>query len=443
MKYSELKIIAQKLSNYRKFYTVKRVADTVLMVVFDKSHSYYFDLNRGDSYIYINEKQKGIKNYNAPFDVVLKKRFTNSIIERVEVEEGNKILKFHTLSQGGYKAQKSILQLEFTGRHTNIIILDENNTILEALRHIDRSNSFREIKSGIKLLPLPPKEQKEEKVEIDDIEEFLQEEYQKREERKLKSLKKEKILQLEKKREKIKKRMDELSSEEELQAKAKKIELDASLLLSKLYEIESYKREIEIEDFEGTKRTISLPKEAKSASHGVDILFSKAKKLKQKAKNQYIQRENLKEKIEFIEKMMSIIKSAKSSEEIELMMPKQPKQQKRRQKRDTNIENFYFLGYKISLGKNEKGNIELLKSAKRSDIWLHLKDMPSTHVIIRTNKNKIDDEVLSFAAKLCVDFSIKERGEYRVDYTKRGDVKIKDGANVNYVNHKSITIVKE
>jgi predicted ribosome quality control (RQC) complex YloA/Tae2 family protein len=186
-----------------------------------------------------------------------------------------------------------------------------------------------------------------------------------------------------------------------------------------------------------------LPKEAKSASHGVDILFSKAKKLKQKAKNQYIQRENLKEKIEFIEKMMSIIKSAKSSEDIELLMPKQPKQQKRRQKRDTNIENFYFLGYKISLGKNEKGNIELLKSAKRSDIWLHLKDMPSTHVIIRTNKNKIDDEVLSFAAKLCVDFSIKERGEYRVDYTKRGDVKIKDGANVNYVNHKSITIVKE
>ena len=90
------------------------------------------------------------------------------------------------------------------------------------------------------------------------------------------------------------------------------------------------------------------------------------------------------------------------------------------------------------LGKNEKGNIELLKEAKKRDIWMHIKDIPSCHVIIRTDKKSVPQSVLDFAGKICVEFSVTKKGTYLVDYTQRHNVSIKDGANVTYVDYKTM-----
>ena len=79
-----------------------------------------------------------------------------------------------------------------------------------------------------------------------------------------------------------------------------------------------------------------------------------------------------------------------------------------------------------------KGNITLLQEAKKNDIWLHVKDLPSSHVIICTEKQNVPEPILVFAAKLCVDFSMTQKGGYLVDYTKRKNVKPFDGANVAY-----------
>ena len=134
---------------------------------------------------------------------------------------------------------------------------------------------------------------------------------------------------------------------------------------------------------------------------------------------------------------------AKSIDELQLYLPKQPKNVKKEKKVDANTETFFVEGYKIMLGKNERGNIALLKSAKMRDIWMHLKDMPSTHVIIRNEKKSPPFAVLEFAAKLCVQFSAVQPGSYMVDFTQRRNVKMRDGANVNYVNYDTIKVVKE
>lgn len=39
------------------------------------------------------------------------------------------------------------------------------------------------------------------------------------------------------------------------------------------------------------------------------------------------------------------------------------------------------------MGKNAKDNVELLKQAQSWDLWFHLKDYPSSYVILRRNKN--------------------------------------------------------
>jgi len=38
------------------------------------------------------------------------------------------------------------------------------------------------------------------------------------------------------------------------------------------------------------------------------------------------------------------------------------------------------------VGKNEKGNIKLLKQANANDLWLHIKNHPGAHVIVKNNK---------------------------------------------------------
>lgn len=95
------------------------------------------------------------------------------------------------------------------------------------------------------------------------------------------------------------------------------------------------------------------------------------------------------------------------------------------------------------VGKNEKGNALLLKEAKKNDVWLHVKELPSCHVIIRTDKQSVPPLVLSFAAKLCVEFSQTQKGTYLVDYTARQNVKVIQGASVQYVEYQTLSVTKE
>mgnify|MGYP000094096978 FL=1 len=95
------------------------------------------------------------------------------------------------------------------------------------------------------------------------------------------------------------------------------------------------------------------------------------------------------------------------------------------------------------LGKNKKGNIELLKIARAGDIWMHIQGMPSTHVIIHTSKQNVSEKVLYAAAKLCVDFSTTKTGSFLVDYTNRREVKVQSEANVLYNKYKTLSVLKE
>ena len=441
MKRFELVQIANYLKQFKKIFSIQRVEDTVIEMVFDKKEKIYFDMKRGNSLIFLAQDYKRSKIYNAPFDVVLKKKVAGAFIENIEVLEGNRIIRFTLLQSLKYKKEKIYLQFEFTGRNTNVIIADENLVVIEALRHIDKSVSFREIQTGVKLKDLPTFKISEKERDLGDIREYLKEAYKKREEEILIRLKNQKLLFLAKKREKLVNILNNLEDEKELEKRSEELYFKASLILANLDSIKNYQKEIKIKDFEGKEIEISLPKNARTPQEAADIMFKMAKKLKQKAKYSHIERENLISKISFLDKKSQIVKEAKSSDEINILFPKQEKRSKK--ERDVDYESYFFEGYKIMVGKSERGNIELLKSAKMNDIWMHLKDIPSTHVIIRTNKSNVPLNVLKFAAKLCVDYSVSQKGSYLVDFTKRRNVKIRERAFVNYVDYDTLKITKD
>jgi predicted ribosome quality control (RQC) complex YloA/Tae2 family protein len=123
---------------------------------------------------------------------------------------------------------------------------------------------------------------------------------------------------------------------------------------------------------------------------------------------------------------------------IELLFPK--KVQSKKIKQNDSIEMFLIEGYKVQLGKNENGNVQLLQNAKAKDVWLHLKERPSTHVLITTDKQNVPMSVIEGAARLCVDFTTTQKDKFLVDYTPRREVSIQSGANVLYNKYKTIEV---
>jgi predicted ribosome quality control (RQC) complex YloA/Tae2 family protein len=309
--------------------------------------------------------------------------------------------------------------------------------VLEALRHIDSHVSSRSVKVAERLEPLAPREFNEPPSRVEDVEKFLCEEFQLRSKKRLLHVKNQKLLLVQKKIDKLQQKLDKLEEEKVFEEKANTYSLWGTLVLSNLEKIKDYQKEVFLTDFEGQKVHIIFPKEAKTPTHGANLLFHESKKLKKKVKSLYIERENLQTKRDFFKKLQMLINKSDDENELNILLPKQKKTKKDRSEQK-NYETFFLNGFKIMLGKNEKGNVILLKEAKKSDIWMHLKGIPSSHVIIKTDKQNIPQDIIDFAAKLCVEFSIDKVGTYLVDYTQRRNVKVVDGANVTYVNYKTL-----
>ena len=195
MKYFLLKeIVAYLRLNAQHIKFIKRIDNNIIIIEFNNKNILYFDLSKGNSSIFKCKKNlSSKKDFNAPFDIALQKRFNNSNIENIELYNDDKIINIKVNSSSSYKKLTTILQLEFTGKHTNIIILDENRIIVEALRHIDEFSSSRVVKVGITLDEVPKQSFIPKMEEVENIEERLYEVYEEKEKQSLENIKKQKI----------------------------------------------------------------------------------------------------------------------------------------------------------------------------------------------------------------------------------------------------------
>jgi len=103
-------------------------------------------------------------------------------------------------------------------------------------------------------------------------------------------------------------------------------------------------------------------------------------------------------------------------------------------------------GIEIVVGKNAAQNDRLTQQAKGEEMWLHAKDMPGSHVIIRA-EGEIPRETLRQAALLAAWYSKGQRGSLvPIDYTRRKYVKKPAGSppgKVIYTHQKTAFITPE
>lgn len=228
---------------------------------------------------------------------------------------------------------------------------------------------------------------------------------------------------------------------------AHKYQLYGELLTANIYAIKKGDKEatvINYYDEDGGEITIPL-KTNKTPSENAQAYFTKYQKAKNavEAVNEQIERTH--EEIVYFDELIQQLSSAspKDLEEIreelvegKYLRPKQKRNAKKKKPSAIQLEAYESSqGVPILVGKNNKQNEYLTtKAAARDDIWLHTKDIPGSHVVIRHKAP--DEQTLLEAAQIAAYFSkAKESSSVPVDYTKIRHVKKPNGAKPGFVTY--------
>ena len=119
--------------------------------------------------------------------------------------------------------------------------------------------------------------------------------------------------------------------------------------------------------------------------------------------------------------------------------------QKRKDKPLPPIEYQSSDGFRILVGRNNVQNDQLtLRTAHKSDIWLHTKNIHGTHVIIVSDGKPVSETAILEAAQIAAAHSkAKDSAQVPVDYTAVKNVSKPSGAKpgkVIYVNYKTVYV---
>jgi len=74
------------------------------------------------------------------------------------------------------------------------------------------------------------------------------------------------------------------------------------------------------------------------------------------------------------------------------------------------------------VGRNARENWNLIENAEDGDIWIHLHNQPSCHVVIESKKDITDEEIL-YGANLCKEYSKMKGKPTRVSVLNASFVK--------------------
>lgn len=242
---------------------------------------------------------------------------------------------------------------------------------------------------------------------------------------------------------KLKLKTKKLQKDYERASKLDKFQLYGELLMANLYAFEKGVKEVRVINYyseDGEEITIPVS-ERKTPVENAQSYYTKYNKAKTALIMVKEQLEKAQEEIEYLEMLSQQVQQAAPAdiEEIREELAEQGYLRLRaskKKKKTSKPEPEHFIsstGIPISVGKNNKQNDYLtFKLAKKSDIWLHTKDIPGSHVVIHSNTP--DEKTLQEAAMLSAYYSkARESSSVPVDYTEIRQVKKPNGSKPGFV----------
>ena len=221
------------------------------------------------------------------------------------------------------------------------------------------------------------------------------------------------------------------------------------LLTAYIYMIQKGMESIEVQNFYDPNYeniSISLKKNL-TPSENSQRYFKKYNKLKTAKKEITSQMSINKEEIDYLENILLNIENCENLAELQDIKDElislgyskasgKLKSKKEIAKLTTSPHEFMSSdGVKILVGKNNKQNDHLtLRIADPDDIWMHTKNIPGSHVIIKCAGKEVSEQTIYEGAMLAAYFSkSKMSAQVPVDYTKKKHVKKPSGSKPGMV----------
>ena len=227
------------------------------------------------------------------------------------------------------------------------------------------------------------------------------------------------------------------------------------LLLANLYSLEKGMNKAVVLDYyqdPPEQKSIDLDTRLEPTENA-QAYFKKYNKLKKAAVELEHQIQETKLDVNYLEEVLTHLENSEDNkiiDDIKSELVEQGYIKGRVQKKKANIKVMYktFVsksGYQILVGKSSLQNDYLTtKLASNKDIWLHTKDIPGSHVIIRTEGTTPDEQTLFEAALIAAYYSkAKDSSNVPVDYTLIKHVSKPSGAKpgiVIYTHQKTIFV---
>ena len=251
-----------------------------------------------------------------------------------------------------------------------------------------------------------------------------------------------------------KKKLKKLSNELKATENANEYRIKGEVLTTYLYQIKRGMTKITLPNFYDNNKeiTISLSNQL-SPSQNAQKYFKKYQKLKNAVTFVNEQIELTKKEVAYLEEIQTQIELATPADlddiKTELQQEGYIKKKQQKSKRSSRVkinkpETFVASdGTEILVGKNNLQNEKLtLHTAKKTDIWLHAKNIPGSHVIIKSNNPS--DETLFEAAMLAAYFSkFRSSANVPIDYVQVKNIRKPNGSKpgfVIYEGQKTLTV---
>lgn len=244
--------------------------------------------------------------------------------------------------------------------------------------------------------------------------------------------------ELKKNENKLRKLYDEYKATDD----AENLRIKGEVLTAYLHTVEHGMKEVELENFYDDSSLIHIELDPqKSPAQNAQWYFNRYQKMKNRKQHLKEQIPLTKQETEYLDSLLAQLEIA-SSQDIEdirdeLREQGYLKKQRRNVKKKKNVskpEKYVSTdGDVIYVGKNNKQNDELtMRTANKTDWWLHTKGIPGSHVVIR-NDNPSDQTIEEAAILAAYNSKYRMSSSVPVDYTQIKHVNKPNGAKPGYV----------
>lgn len=184
----------------------------------------------------------------------------------------------------------------------------------------------------------------------------------------------------------------------------------ADLLMAYAHLVPRGAEKASLPDFDGSGQVEIPLKKDLSIPENAERLYRKARGQVSDMQRILKNLEDFRRRYKKIQEDLLLLEEVKTLKELHRHFPAEDRQPEEVIQSDQPFHLFTCMDYEIRVGKNAKGNDELLRISHKDDLWLHARDVTGSHVLVKTKKGKPTPQpVIRRAAELAAHYSKASR----------------------------------